>query len=214
MLHGSILGNKLHDTYAPFSLTDLYNTHFNYWALGHIHKKEVLSENPPIIYPGNTQGRHRNEAGEKGFYYIEITENKCKKQLIKSHMIQFETIEIELKQDETVDEIREKIIEKADIFPTMPMLFYVQIFGDANHYHLYQDGILEDIVTIFNEENMLAKQWSYIYKYIFELNETPTMKSNHFFIGEVEKSIHKLNVNEAISELFNHREMRRYVEPI
>src|SRR5690625_4613498 len=244
MLHGSIVGNKLHDPYAPFKLTDLYNTHFDYWALGHIHKKEILSETPPIIYPGNTQGRHRNESGEKGFYYIEMSENKLNKQFIKSNVIQFETISIDLNDEETIDQIRDKINKKGrhrneigekvfyyiemsenklnkqfiksnviqfetisiDLndeetidqirdkinkktngFISMPILFYVQFSGNSYHFQLHQDGVLEEIVTIFNEENMLAKQWSYIYKYVFELTEAPVMKSDHFFIGEVEK---------------------------
>src|SRR5690625_4347873 len=214
MLHGSIVGNKLHDPYAPFKLTDLYNTHFDYWALGHIHKKEILSETPPIIYPGNTQGRHRNESGEKGFYYIEMSENKLNKQFIKSNVIQFEAISIDLNDEETIDQIRDKINKKTNGFNSMPILFYVQFSGNSYHFQLHQDGVLEEIVMIFNEENMLAKQWSYIYKYVFELTEAPVMKSDHFFIGEVEKSLSELDVNEANSELFNHREMRRYVDPI
>src|SRR5699024_9820393 len=168
-LHGSADSPHGHANYAPFKLQELKDRSFDYWALGHIHKKEILSETPPIIYPGKTQGRHRNESGEKGFYYIEMSENKLNKQLIKSNDIQIKAISINLNDEETIEQIRDKINKKTNGFISMPILFYVQFSGNSYHFQLHQDGVLEEIVTIFNEENMLAKQWSYIYKYVFEL---------------------------------------------
>jgi DNA repair exonuclease SbcCD nuclease subunit len=43
-----------HDAYAPCELTDLTNAGFDYWALGHVHERRVLSRTPWIVYPGNT----------------------------------------------------------------------------------------------------------------------------------------------------------------
>src|SRR5699024_1547924 len=77
-LHGSLDGLEGHDPYAPFHLTDLKAKAMQYWALGHIHQRQIISENPHIIYPGNIQGRHRNEAGEKGCYYVQMTEFNTK----------------------------------------------------------------------------------------------------------------------------------------
>src|SRR5699024_11415085 len=34
--------NTEHDHYAPFHLTDLTHNKFDYWALGHIHNRQVL----------------------------------------------------------------------------------------------------------------------------------------------------------------------------
>jgi DNA repair exonuclease SbcCD nuclease subunit len=39
---------------------------YDYWALGHVHAREVLSTAPYIVFPGNLQGRHVREPGEKG----------------------------------------------------------------------------------------------------------------------------------------------------
>ncbi len=33
----------------------------DYWALGHIHKSQILSEEPLVAYAGNPQGLHRKE---------------------------------------------------------------------------------------------------------------------------------------------------------
>ncbi|MCD7034846.1 metallophosphoesterase [Metabacillus sp. GX 13764] len=75
MLHGSAEGAPDHDPYAPFQLKELLDKDFDYWALGHIHKRQVLNHEPPVIYPGNIQGRSRKETGEKGCYLVELSEN-------------------------------------------------------------------------------------------------------------------------------------------
>ncbi len=76
ILHGHSEGNSEHGVYAPFHLTDLLEKDYDYWALGHIHKRQVLSADPPVIYSGNTQGRNVKETGPKGGYLVTLTEGK------------------------------------------------------------------------------------------------------------------------------------------
>ena len=52
--------------YAPCTLEGLLSKNYDYWALGHVHRREILHENPWIVFPGNTQGRHINESGPRG----------------------------------------------------------------------------------------------------------------------------------------------------
>jgi DNA repair exonuclease SbcCD nuclease subunit len=55
------------ERYAPCSLDDLRASGFDAWALGHVHERTVLSERSPfVLYPGNTQGLHIGERGERG----------------------------------------------------------------------------------------------------------------------------------------------------
>lgn len=63
-LHGQI--GVAGDHYAPFNVSELLTKHYDYWALGHIHQRQTLNSQPPIVYAGNTQGRHRGETGAKG----------------------------------------------------------------------------------------------------------------------------------------------------
>lgn len=70
LLHTALDGRAGHDPYAPCTLEDLTALGYDYWALGHVHTREILHESPPIVFPGNTQGRHIRETGPKGCYLV------------------------------------------------------------------------------------------------------------------------------------------------
>jgi len=54
--------------------SNVANPAFDYIALGHIHKKQVLGENPPVVYPGSLQRiDFSEEEDEKGFFVAEIS---------------------------------------------------------------------------------------------------------------------------------------------
>ncbi|EFS8542982.1 exonuclease SbcCD subunit D [Listeria monocytogenes] len=75
LLHGSeVSSSEEHDVYAPFRVQEISRKGFDYWALGHIHKRQLLAESPSIYYPGNIQGRNRKESGEKGSSIITLSE--------------------------------------------------------------------------------------------------------------------------------------------
>ena len=65
MLHTSLAGAAAHDNYAPCTIGDLTALGFDYWALGHVHKRQVHGESPWIVMPGIPQGRDIGEAGPK-----------------------------------------------------------------------------------------------------------------------------------------------------
>ncbi|WP_431854387.1 metallophosphoesterase family protein [Azospirillum sp.] len=70
VLHTAADGRPGHEPYAPCALAELAAKGYGYWALGHVHAREVLSERPWIVFPGNLQGRHANETGPKGFTLV------------------------------------------------------------------------------------------------------------------------------------------------
>lgn len=72
MLHTSLNGRLGHDPYAPTDLTTLVAKGYDYWALGHVHAREVVSEAPRVVFPGNLQGRHANETGAKGCELVTV----------------------------------------------------------------------------------------------------------------------------------------------
>lgn len=73
MMHTSLNGAAGHDPYAPCALADLHASGFDYWALGHIHKRAVYSGVAQVVMPGIPQGRDIGEAGAGSATLVTIT---------------------------------------------------------------------------------------------------------------------------------------------
>lgn len=62
----------VHGPYAPSDVENLRRAGFHYWALGHVHRRQAVSDDPPIHYAGNIQGRNPAETGPKGGLLVEL----------------------------------------------------------------------------------------------------------------------------------------------
>lgn len=76
MLHTSLGGAPGHDSYAPCSAADLAAAGYDYWALGHIHKRAVIEGASTIVMPGIPQGRDINEDGPKSVTLVSIDNDR------------------------------------------------------------------------------------------------------------------------------------------
>lgn len=74
ILHTSMTGREGHHSYAPCSEACLRNSGYDYWALGHVHTREVLGGRPTIAFPGNPQGRHIRETGPRGCLLVHVND--------------------------------------------------------------------------------------------------------------------------------------------
>jgi len=75
LLHCNVGSHLEHDPYAPCTLADLEAAGLEYWALGHVHTRQILRDGQPwVVYPGNLQGRSPgpSELGEKGAFVVEV----------------------------------------------------------------------------------------------------------------------------------------------
>ncbi len=125
LLHCSMdrLSNK-DSVYAPCALNNLINSNIDIWLLGHIHKRQILSRQPLIIYSGNIQGRDINEDGEKGAYLISIKNNDIDYEFLPTADIIFKRIDLEYRPNKTfmawiydeIDKLSQKYIDKQYIF--------------------------------------------------------------------------------------------------
>ena len=81
LLHANVGAVAEHAAYAPCSLADLERSGLDYWALGHVHKRQILRDGHPwAVYPGNLQGRSPkpSETGSKGALLIELDTEECR----------------------------------------------------------------------------------------------------------------------------------------
>ena len=76
LLHTALNGRPGHEPYAPCSLDQLRAKGYQYWALGHVHQREVVSEVPWVVFPGNIQGRHIRETGAKGCTLVRVADGE------------------------------------------------------------------------------------------------------------------------------------------
>jgi DNA repair exonuclease SbcCD nuclease subunit len=76
LLHTCLDGKPGHEPYAPCTVDGLRTKGYQYWALGHVHNREVVCEDPWIVFPGNVQGRHAREIGQKGCTLVTVDDRE------------------------------------------------------------------------------------------------------------------------------------------
>lgn len=97
LLHTSLNGRPGHDNYAPTTLSVLQGKGYDYWALGHVHAAEIVSRQPWVVYPGNTQGRHIRESGAKGCSLISVENGTVREhQAIALDVMRWEVLSLDI----------------------------------------------------------------------------------------------------------------------
>ncbi len=108
LLHTSLAGSEGHDTYAPCSVSDIRNHGYDYWALGHIHKRQVHSEAPHIVMPGMPQGRDIGEAGTKTVTMVSVSDGTVTLEERRTSQVEFSRLSCAL---EGVQEWRDMLAQ-------------------------------------------------------------------------------------------------------
>lgn len=70
-------GSEAHHAYAPSELSRLVRSGYDYWALGHVHVRQVLSQDPPVVYAGSLQGKSHAETGPRGATLVDLTDRSA-----------------------------------------------------------------------------------------------------------------------------------------
>lgn len=105
LLHTSLTGIGGHDTYAPTTLTSLKSPGYDYWALGHIHARQVVCEQPRVVFPGNLQGRHARETGAKRCELVSVEGGCMAARFVPLAVVCWHQIVIDLQPVKTLDEL-------------------------------------------------------------------------------------------------------------
>lgn len=212
-LHGSYGNEKedRHAVYAPFQLTELKECRMDYWALGHIHKRSEISKEPPIIYPGNIQGRSRKETGEKGCYIVSLADNQSEFSFIPLQEIRFENISIDGRNldhiyalSEAVDELVEQTKNK-----------YGKVFLSLELHHMADEWgseRIQEMIDLTNEKFSEESLWAYIFQIkIHRKNNHRLSQLNSKFLMELSHQLQNGDERRLL-ELWKHQEGSKWLD--
>ncbi|MBD2111133.1 MULTISPECIES: exonuclease subunit SbcD [Cyanophyceae] len=89
---------------------------FDYVALGHVHRYQVLCEQPLMIYPGSIERvDFSEEAEEKGYLLVQVSKENTQAKFCPLPVRPFKTIQVNLTEAEHPQARLERAIAKADI---------------------------------------------------------------------------------------------------
>jgi DNA repair exonuclease SbcCD nuclease subunit len=110
LLHTSLNGRPGHEPYASCSLETLVDRGYDYWALGHIHEREVILREPFVVFPGNLQGRHVRETGPKGATLVNVEAGRITEVQSRSFdVVRWERLSIDASASRNVDDVVERV---------------------------------------------------------------------------------------------------------
>lgn len=150
VLHTALAGAPGHAPYAPCTVEDLLNKGYQYWALGHVHGHRVVHADPPVIYPGNVQGRHANEAGGKGCVVVEVEDLRVAGfDFVALDHVRWSRLDIDASGcrdfDEVLERVRAAVAEAAAGAGPRLLALRLTISGaSAAHFRLHADRAATD----------------------------------------------------------------------
>jgi len=147
----------------PINRRKLYESHFDYIALGHIHKPEVM--NDKMAYSGSLEPIDKNEIGEHGYILGELTRNNegrilTEVRFIPNSIRQYRRVALQINQDTTngalVDQAKEIISSNgaSDIYT-----FYIQGVRDEGIH--FDKEVLKSLGCVLEVEDQSVPDYDF-----------------------------------------------------
>ena len=177
--------------YAPFKVSDLEKLHYDYWALGHIHRAMDLDSYGKIAYSGTIQGRNFKEIGEKGFYLITLNKNlPMNRQFISCNPIEWVEIEFLVEEVHSIEQIvsqlyREILIQKWNDDKTYLLKFVLIVDRGFNQTWL---KLIEDLL-----QKEISKKYEKLYLIEMDVEFRKLKRNNQLSIELLEDEESHLN---------------------
>ena len=162
VLHTNVGGNSQHGNYAPCSISDLENSTVNYWALGHIHDRQVHETSKGYwAYPGNLQGRSTKptECGPKGVLIVEVDESGLilQPEFVPCDNLRFQNHEIDLsivdKYEDVIPVIAENLTHLNLYSEERMLLVQIQFVGATTFFEKFNTKFEEVRAATFESGN-------------------------------------------------------------
>ncbi|HLS67475.1 MAG TPA: DNA repair exonuclease [Pseudogracilibacillus sp.] len=209
-LHGALNEQTDHASYAPFQLSELRATPFHYWALGHVHERTVLSVDPPIVYPGNMQGRHRKERGERGCYYVHMSKEKTTTQFIPLQAVTFEEVAVDVTECASIFDV-ERAVQREIVPLREKTLLSLTLRNNGTNRFSFTDETIKELLDVVNERLIEQEEWIYIYRYDVYEKQKERVLSDDTFYAELETTFAQLSLEEIVQDVTTHEIGRKFL---
>lgn len=208
LLHGTIAGNNAHTPYCPFDLDTLRASNLDYWALGHIHKREVISaQHPMVVYPGNIQGRHFNETGEKGCSLVTVEHGKVvKHDFISLSDVVYDYYDLDVNGMEGIGDFQNAIhtLKTELTASNKSYLLRIRLKGRTGLHNIFSNyAEMEALTNELNGENVYHDRFVFIDKFINESYpeiDLESRKQSSDFIADLLQRFEELEGDEKAAE--------------
>ncbi|MCP5110111.1 MAG: DNA repair exonuclease, partial [bacterium] len=126
-----------HDRYAPTSVETLQPRRSQYWALGPVPTARTLSEKPPVVFPGNLQGRRVTEAGPKGCQVVTVHDDEIVERRFEPvDVVRWLALEVDVAGvaalDEAVNRVEEQLRHLVGDHPGRVLAVRVELRGECD----------------------------------------------------------------------------------
>ncbi len=187
MLHTSLAGAAEHDVYAPCSVGDLAGKGFDYWALGHVHRRHVHGRDPWIVMSGMPQGRDMGEAGPKTATLLTITEECIEVEELPTSTVEFRNSMLDVTDVESDDRLRaalrDHLREEAEALRSPTGVLRLSLAGASpRHWQILRDRDVwaEQVAAMARDTGVL-----WLEKLVFDLDIPDAAAGTSVAIGEL-----------------------------
>ncbi|MGG1456538.1 exonuclease SbcCD subunit D [Bacillus subtilis] len=216
MLHGTLSGSEGHDPYCPFTHDDLVKSGMDYWALGHIHKRQVLSaEHPAVIYPGNTQARHIKETGDKGYYLVHVTNGDISYEFQRAHDVLWEKAAVDVTEAKNMTALFQMV---EDTFSKLrkkgsPVCVRLVLQGTAPEWLLEAPkGTLDEFLEALQEQEAEEEHFVWPLRLDDETENEANLTNLDPFFGGLFEDIDRSDLSDVLEGLERHPVYRRHAD--
>lgn len=143
---------------APTDPDELLRAGFDYWALGHIHKRWLNDERAPrLVFSGCIQGRDIRETGPRGVYLVTLKQDRPPTlEFVPTASVVWERLTIDVSDCPNIPVLINKVMR--ELFAVNgeasceEMVTRITLTGEtALHEVLGRPGVLEDIRAAIND---------------------------------------------------------------
>lgn len=188
----------------------------DYWALGHIHKREIVETIPPIVYPGNIQGRHKKETEVKGCYFVELSEGESRLAFIPTSEIIWESLIIDASSVHTFDDLYRLCREKIDEIRDGRYSYIISM--EIKHLRMEDTFLDSDLLEILQQDEIDSDSFVWVTSLKSQENtewlKENLLKESAFYEELFAVTENYEEIDKAVASLYQHPKAHRFLEEL